>query len=219
VNPILFESLPYPDARQITTIWDFGNGGARLGVTFGTYRELVQRRNSFDAIAAMKQWQPTMTGSAEPERLEGQRVSASYFRVLGVSPALGLDFNSSDDRLNGPNVVVISDGLWQRRFHGEGAIVGRQVTLNDTSFTVIGVMPRAFENVLSPKAEIWSPLQYDSSLPSFEGREWGHHLRIVGRLRPAPDLIRPDGNSTRSPTLRCRTFRGRPTHLLKVVCW
>src|ERR1700754_2668187 len=188
VKPILFESLPYPDARQITTIWDFDNGGARLAVTFGTYRELVQRRNSFDAIAAMRQWQPTMTGSAEPERLEGQRVSASYLRVLGVSPALGLDFDSSDDRLNGPNVVVISDGLWQRRFHGEGTIVGRQVTLNDNSFTVIGVMPRAFENVLSPKAEIWSPLQYDSSLPSFEGREWGHHLRIVGRLRPGVGL-------------------------------
>jgi putative ABC transport system permease protein len=68
------------------------------------------------------------------------------------------------------------------------AIVGRQVTLNDTSFTVIGVMPRAFENVLSPKAEIWSLLQYDSSLPSFEGREWGHHLRIVGRLRPGVGL-------------------------------
>jgi len=184
VNPILFESLPYPHAREITTIWDFGNAGSRLGVTFGTYQEVAQRIRSFDAVAVVKPWQPSMTGSAEPERLEGQRVSASYFRVLGVSPALGLDFNSSDDRLNGPNVVIISDGLWQRRFHGEGAIVGRQVTLNDTSFTVIGVLPRAFENVLSPRAEVWSPLQYDSSLPSFQSREWGHHLRMVARLKP-----------------------------------
>ena len=109
-------------------------------------------------------------------------MSASYFQVLGVSPALGLNFDSSDDRVNGPNLVIISEGLWQRRFNGEGTIVGRQVTLNSSNFTVIGVMPRAFENVLAPKVEVWSLLQYDASLPSFEGREWGHHLRMVGRL-------------------------------------
>jgi putative ABC transport system permease protein len=197
VKPILFESLPYPDAGRITTIWDFGNGGSRLAVTFGTYHELSQRSRSFEATAVIKPWQPTMTGSAEPERLEGQRVSAGYFRALGVSPALGLDFNSSDDRPNGPDLVIISDALWQRRFHGEGAIIGRQVTLNDTSFTVIGVMPRAFENVLAPKVEAWSLLQYDSSMPSFQGREWGHHLRMVGRLKPGvgTDQIRSELNT------------------------
>src|SRR5215213_1337636 len=185
VNPILFESLPYPDASQLVTISDdFGSINSSVGVTFGTYKELVQRSRSFTAIAVVKSWQPAMTGLTEPEKLDGQRVSASYFHVLGVSPALGLNFNSSDDRLNGPNVVIISEGLWQRRFNGEGAIVGRQVTLNGSNFTVIGVMPRAFENVLSPKVEVWSLLQYDASLPSFEGREWGHHLRMVGRLKP-----------------------------------
>ena len=83
-----------------------------------------------------------------------------------------------------PDLVIISEGLWQRRFNGESAIVGRQVTLNGSNFTVIGVMPRAFENVLSPKVEVWSLLQYDASLPSFEGREWGHHLQMMGRLKP-----------------------------------
>ena len=185
VNPILFESLPYPDAGQIVTISDdFGTSDSSVGMTFGTYYEFVQRSRSFTAITVVKPWQSAMTGPTEPERLEGQRVSASYFQVLGVSPALGSNFNSSDDRLNGPNLVIISEGLWQRRFNGEGAIVGRQVTLNGSSFTVIGVMPRAFENVLSPKTEVWSLLQYDASLPSFEGREWGRHLRMVGRLKP-----------------------------------
>lgn len=188
VNPILFESLPYPDAGQLVTISDdFGTTDSSVGMTFGTYRELMQRSRSFTAIAVVRPWQPAMTGPAEPERLEGQRVSASYFQVLGVSPALGLNFDSSDDRLNGPNLIIISEGLWQRRFNGEGAIVGRQVTLNGSSFTVIGVMPRAFENVLSPKAEVWTLLQYDSSLPSLEGREWGRHLRMVGRLKAGVD--------------------------------
>src|SRR5256885_12800550 len=73
VNPILFEPLPYPHAERITTVWDHGTEGSRLDVTFGTYRELVERSRAFDAIAVMKSWQPTIIGAAQPERLEGQR--------------------------------------------------------------------------------------------------------------------------------------------------
>jgi putative ABC transport system permease protein len=179
VNPILFEPLSYPYAYRVTMIWDFGPAGSRQDGTFGTYRELVERSHSFEAIAVTKPWQPTMTGPAEPERLDGQRVSASYFRVLGVPPALGRDFDSSDDRLNGPKVAILSDGLWQRRFGGDHTIIGRQITLDDNSYAVIGVMPSAFENVLAPASELWTPLQYDMSL----AQAWGHHLRMVGRLR------------------------------------
>ncbi len=182
VKPILFEPLPYPQANRITMIWDFAADGTRLYVTFGTYRELVARSRSFDALAVMRLWQPTLTNTAEPERLDGQRVSASYFRALGVPLALGRDFEAADDQFNGPKVAIISDKLWQRRFGSDPTIIGRQVTLDDNAFTVIGVMPRAFENVLAPTAELWTPLQYDPSLP-LQGREWGHHLRLVGRLR------------------------------------
>src|SRR5262245_51998148 len=160
VNPILFESLPYPQAGQVAMFWDHGPGGSRLDVTFGTYRELLERSHSFDAIAVMKPWQPTLTGPAEPDRLEGQRVSAGYFRVLGVRPVLGRDFDSSDDRMGGPRIAIISDGLLRRRFGGDPAIIGREVRLDDNSYTIIGVMPSAFENVLTPSAELWSPLQY-----------------------------------------------------------
>lgn len=181
VNPILFEPLPYPQAERVTMIWDHGADGSRLEVTYGTYRELAARSRSFDAIAAIKAWQPTLTGPAEPERLDGQGVSAGYFRVLGVQPALGRDFDSSADRLNGPRLAVLSDGLWRRRFSGDSAIIGRRIMLDGDSYTVTSVMPPKFENVLAPSADIWSLLQYDIS----EGRAWGHHLRIVGRLRPS----------------------------------
>jgi putative ABC transport system permease protein len=182
VNPILFEPLPYPHADRITMIWDFGNEGARVHVTFGTYRELLERSRSFDAMSVMRVWQPTLTGQTQPERFDGQRVSASYFRALGVSPALGSDFQESDDQLNGPAVVIISDGLWRRRFSEDATIVGQQITLDAKLYSVIGVMPRAFENVLAPAADIWSPLQYNTSLLP-DSREWGHHLRMVARLR------------------------------------
>jgi putative ABC transport system permease protein len=180
VNPILFEPLPYPHAGQIMMIWDIGSTGPPVEGTFGTYRELVERNHSFDAISVMKPWQPTFIGAAQPERLDGQRVSASYFRVLGVSPALGRDFQASDDQPNGPQVAILSDALWRRRFGGDSTIVGREVRLDDDSYTVIGVMPSGFDNVLAPSADLWSPLQYDMS----QGRAWGHHLRMVGRLQP-----------------------------------
>src|SRR3954469_22958471 len=171
------------------TIFEMLGGGSRLP-SFGTYTGLAERSRSFEAMAVMKPWQPAMVGIGEPELFEGQRVSAAYFRALGVLPALGRDFQDTDDQFNGPNVVILSDRLWHRRFAADPQIIGRQITLENSSsqlaignsFTVIGVMPKTFENVLAPSAELWAPLQYDRSLP-FDGREWGHHLRIVARLK------------------------------------
>jgi putative ABC transport system permease protein len=183
VNPILFEPLPYPHAGNIFVIDDYGTGGAPVDVTFGTYRELVQRSRSFDTLAVLKPWQPTITGTAEPERLSGQQVSAGYFRVLGLQPAVGRDFDQAEDRPGGAKTVIVSDALFRRRLGADSAVIGRTVTLDGTLFTVIGVLPRGFENVLSPSADVWTLLQYDPSLPSLDGREWGHHLRLIARLR------------------------------------
>jgi putative ABC transport system permease protein len=184
VNPILFEPLPYASAARIMTIWYAGADGSRTSQSFGTFRELELRSRSFEAIAVMKPWQPSLTGVGEPERIEGQRVSAGYLRVLGATTSLGRDFDPADDRVSGPNVMVISDALWKRRFAGDPSIVGRRITLDDQLYLVAGILPPRFENVLAPGAEVWSLLQYDASLPSAEGREWGHHLRMIARLRP-----------------------------------
>ena len=182
VNPILFEPLPYPDSSRIMVI-GYGRGGTGNGMqSFGTYLELAERARSFETIAAMKSWMPTMTGPSEPERLNGQMVTSGYFRSLGVAPAYGKDFQASDDRLHGPKVVIISDSLWHRRFGAGLAIVGEQIPLDDELYTVSGVMPHGFENVTGQSTEIWSLLQYDSALPP-ESREWGHHLKTIGRLR------------------------------------
>ena len=184
VNPILIEPLPYPHARGIEMIWYASEDGRRSPQAFHTYRELAERNHSFESVAVMKAWQPTITGESQPERLDGQQVSSEYFRVLGVLPALGRDFQTSDDVLHGPKVVILGNGLWRRRFGGDPAIIGSQVRLDDDNYTVLGVMPGAFENVLAPSAEVWSPLQYNKgNIASLETREWGHHLRMIARLR------------------------------------
>ena len=185
IKPILIDPLPYPNASRLTMLWEVRNDGAPMPVTFGTFYGLSQRNRSFDSIAVFKAWLPAAaatSGADRPERIAGQRVSVDFFRTLGVSPSLGRDFQASDDRYRGPNVAVLSDRLWRRRFGADAAIVGRQIRLDGELFTVIGVMPASFENVLNPSAEIWAPLQYDPSLP-FDGREWGHHLRLIGRLK------------------------------------
>jgi putative ABC transport system permease protein len=188
VNPILFEPLPYPHPERIMMVWDVFQG-ARSDVTFHTYREIARRNRSFDVLAILEPWQPTLVGLAEPERLDGQSVSYRYFRALGVAPEMGRDFQASDDAFRGPHVVILSYGLWQRRFGGDRAIVGRTVTLDGDSYTVIGVLGRGFEDVLGPRVEIWSPEQYDPGhITDTDTAEWGHHLRMVGRVRPGVSL-------------------------------
>jgi putative ABC transport system permease protein len=189
VNPILFKSLPYPHPDQIMAVFEMKDGGSRLP-SFATFTGISERSQSFSAVAAMKVWRPAMVGVGEPEFFWGQRVSVGYFRSLSVVPALGRDFQAADDQIHGPNVLILSDRLWRRRFGADPKIIGRAITLEtsrgfdaSSSYTVIGVMPVGFENVLSPTAELWAPLQYDASLP-LGGKEWGHHLSMIARLKP-----------------------------------
>jgi putative ABC transport system permease protein len=186
IKPILIDPLPYPHANRLMLLWEMRENGAPTPVTFGTFQGLSQRTASFDALAVFKPWQPAATATSQadrPERITGQRVSADYFRVLGIVPLLGRNFQATDDRFKGPNVIILNDSLWRRRFAADPSIVGKQVRLDDALYTVIGVMPRAYENVVNPSVEIWAPLQYDPSLP-FDGREWGHHLRLIARIKP-----------------------------------
>jgi putative ABC transport system permease protein len=189
VNPILFKSLPYPHPDQIMAVFEMKDGGSRLP-SFATFEGIAERSQSFNGIAAMKVWRPAMVGIGEPEFFWGQRVSVGYFRSLGVVPALGRDFQAADDQIHGPNVLILSDRLWRRRFGADPKIIGRAITLEtsrgfdaSSSYNVIGVMPVGFENVLSSAAELWAPLQYDASLP-LGGAEWGHHLSMIARLKP-----------------------------------
>lgn len=186
IKPILIDPLPLPRANRLVMIWERANNGQHIHVTFGSFTGLSERSTAFASMAVMKPWQPALAAGArqddKPERLEGQRVSANFFRTLGISPISGRGFEASDDRWRGPNVVILSDRLWHRRFAADANIIGSQIRLDDQPFTVIGIMPASFEDVLNPQADVWAPLQYNPALPA-DGREWGHHLRMVARLR------------------------------------
>jgi putative ABC transport system permease protein len=182
VNPVLFASLPYAHPDRLVSIDEIHANGSHSDGTYAMFREYLQRAHTFDAMAVSRPWRPTITGNDRPERLEGQRVSSGYFRVLGVVPIIGRDFQPADDRRNGQRVVLLSDAFWRRHLNGDPAVVGSDIRLDDELFTVIGVLPAAFENVVAPAAGVWTPLQYDDALPA-NGREWGHHLKTIARLQ------------------------------------
>ena len=193
LNPILLQPLPYPNASRLMMVWYAGPGGERIQQTFHTFRELATRSRAFESFAVLKPWQPTLNGVVRPERLEAERVSADYFRVLGVGPNVGRNFEAADDVPHGPRVVILSNSFWRRRFGGDRSVLGREIKLDDDSFTVIGVMPDGFDDVLAPSSQAWSPLQYEpGNIGSTDTREWGHHLRLVGRLKPGVSRTQAD---------------------------
>lgn len=181
VYAILLKPLPYSDGHQIMMIWEDYSDQHPIAVAYGTFQGLRRQNLTFESMAALKPWQPVLLHAGLMERLEGQQVSASYFHVLTVFPLLGRQFVPADDEPNAPKVVILSEQMWRTHLAASQAIIGKLLMLDGVPYTVIGVMPRSFENVLAPAAGVWTPLRYDQALPS-DGKEWGHHLRVVGRL-------------------------------------
>jgi predicted permease len=128
-------------------------------------------------------WAPNLTGAGEPERLAGARVSAAYLQTFGVQPALGRLFLGEEDAPGAPNVVVLSDGLWQRAFGGARDVLGSTVQLNGESYEVVGVMPPGFRDFFGRPRELWTTLRLppEEFVDTRRTNEW---LSLVARLGP-----------------------------------
>jgi putative ABC transport system permease protein len=206
VNPILFRALPYPEADRIVHVAERSKEGTDAGTGYATFVDVQRMARSFEAIAVSSQWQPTLQGGGDPERLDGQRVTQGFFSVLGIHPALGRDFTAEENIRGKHRVTILSHGLWQRRFGADPAILGRQVTFDGIAYTVVGVMPKTFESLLAPTAQLWAPLGYEVSLP------WAcrtcHHLVEYARLKPG---VTPDGALRELNLISARLVAAYPT--------
>jgi putative ABC transport system permease protein len=181
IEPVLLRPLPYPSPGKVAFVWERDRDGSRDNVGFQTIQDIGTQSRTIDQWAAIGSWEPTL-GDDRPERVVGDRVSWSYFRVLGVRPALGRDFLAEEDQPGHNAVVILSYGLWQRRYAGDSSIVGKLITVGSTPMSVAGVMPKSFDNVMSPTAEIWRVLGYAPTQP-FACRTC-HHLRMIVRVKP-----------------------------------
>jgi len=185
LHAVVLKPLPYPAPEQLVMLWEKEKDGSRSNVGYPTFYDWRSQSRSFDAMAAMSSWTPTLSGSSgEPESLEGASVTADFFRVLGVRPFLGRDFTADDDRPNQPRIAIISYGLWQRRFGSDPNLIGKPILLAGVERTVVGIMPPDFQSLLSSQKtpiEIWRPLAYQGEQPP--ACRGCRHLRAVGRIK------------------------------------
>jgi putative ABC transport system permease protein len=181
VNAVLLRPLPYPDSEQLAWVWlDNRREGIHEDIT--SYPNFVDWRDQnrvFEGMAGVRDAQFNLTGVGEPEELRGSNVSANFFDLMRLKPALGRGFTAEEEQEGRDGVVVLGHGLWQRRFGGEQKLLGQTISLNGRSFTVVGIMPPGFQ--FPAKVELWKPLAPDAQTRGARGAFW---LPVIGRLKP-----------------------------------
>jgi predicted permease len=188
VNKVLLQPLPFKNPNELVMIWE---NATHLGFPKNTpsaanFFDWRDQSTLFTGMAAMAPKDFNLTGVGEPERLDGRRVSANLFDLLGVQPRLGRGFLPEEDK-PGTRVVILSSGLWQRRFGSDPRIVGQSLNLNGESYSVIGVMPPGIElpGFDNWKDQLWVPIAFSSEEAQSRGN---HYLEVIARMKPGVTL-------------------------------
>ena len=203
VNTLLIRPLPFKDPASLVWIANHGDDG-KIGLSGQTlqvnhFLDLRAQNKSFSDMAAYFAFygvgDSRLTGAGQPERLTAVPVSENFFPLLGVQPQLGRLFTSEECEWHGPKAVLLSYGLWKRRFASDPAIVGRSLTLDDESVTVVGVLPASFDfgTIFAPgsRIDLYSPFPL-----SPETNRWGNTLAIVARLNPGATVQSAQAEAT-----------------------
>ncbi len=188
VDGVLIRALPYPNAERLVAIQEgnLSDGNARTPVSPGRLEDWQQLNRSFEAIAGSNQEVLIDTTEPIPERVPAAFVSPRFFSVLTSHPLLGRTFTSEEERFGGPRSIVISEGLWRRRFSADASVIGQTIVLDGRSYGITGVMPASFRYP-SAATEAWLPRQANSAL--LRMRE-ARFYTAIGRLRPGIPLDR-----------------------------
>src|SRR5206468_2711777 len=139
VHAVVLQPLPFHDPQQLVMVWEADRNGARNNMGYPTFNDWRAQNHSFEAMSAVADWNPTLAGAGEPQALVGSRVTADFFRVLGVKPTYGRDFTADDDRPDALRVVIISYGLWERSFNRDRSLVGKTIQLSGIERTLVGI--------------------------------------------------------------------------------
>jgi putative ABC transport system permease protein len=182
VNAVLLRPLPFDHSENLVFLSERNAVLEGMSISYPNFLDWRSQNNAFENIGVYRTQSYNLTGEGEPERLNAGLVSADLFTVLRVTAARGRVFNNDEDRASANPVVVLSTGLWQRRFGGDENIIGRSLTLDGRSFTVIGIMPPTFQ--FPTRAEMWTPVGLREKDPGWQSR--GNHpgLYAMARLKP-----------------------------------
>ena len=217
VNAILLRPLPYADPDRLVMVFEkrLAEGVLDNVVSPADFLDWSKMNGAFDGIAAMTEGNADLTGSGEPIRLAAGAVSPPFFGVLGVQPALGRTFRAEEAIVGQHHVVILSHGLWQRRFGSDASVVGRKIQLNGMPHEVVGVLPSTFE---FPNTELalWTPLALEGGhAGAVTGQSLSERLRAAEARRDARTRARGDG-SGRSPASKASI--PRPTAITARTC-
>jgi putative ABC transport system permease protein len=185
VNAVLLRPLPFADPERTVAVHLTSpqQSSWPAALSYLEFQDFRDQATSYSTLAAYTGRSLTLIGQGEPERVWGLRVTANLFPLLGFQPALGRGFRPEDEHLGAPGVILLDHDLWQRRYSGDPRILGRAITVNGRSHTVIGVMPPGFR-FRDSKEAAWIPL-----LPLAEDRQRGERtLDVLGRLAPGVTL-------------------------------
>jgi len=194
VNGVLLRPLPYKDPGRLVVAGERTPDFDMMSLSYPNFVDWREQSRSFEGIAAFNWQDCNMTGAGEPEHLSGKRVSASFFSVFGIPPALGRDFDPKEDRVGVSPVVMISGGLWKRRFGMSAEVVGKRLTLNGHGYTIIGVIPASFQ--YRGSADVYTLLgQWDDIMARL--REVHPGIHAVARLKPGVTLAQAQSEMSR----------------------
>src|ERR1700761_1277265 len=180
VDAALLEPLPYANPNRLMSVNESSIESPRWPLSYPDFLDWRRLNNSFSSLDIYTGAGFLLRAATDTEPVQGERVSGGFLMTLGVHPILGRDFNADEDRLGGPNVVILSYGAWNHRFGGRRDVIGQTVDLDNQTYTIIGVLPRSFTFAPSGNAEFWAPIntlsphQYSRTFYSFMG---------IGRLR------------------------------------
>jgi putative ABC transport system permease protein len=184
VNAVLLRPLPYPDADRIMVLNESSGPGQDYSVALPDYFDWQKDNTGFEHLAATHKESRNLSGipGRDPERVSCASVTRNFFNIIGLAPEIGRTFSEDEDRVGAPPVVIISDRLWRRAFNADPAVLGRGITLHDSSFTVIGVMP---PQVTSPQdTDVWLSMMRRSNNPAWMDRSHHPMIYVWGKLRP-----------------------------------
>jgi putative ABC transport system permease protein len=192
VDSILLRPLPLKDPERLVSVWEQTprDGIRQNQAAPANFFDLQTQNQVFEQIGAYGPDDVNLTGDGDPERLDGQVVTANVFSILGVPASLGRTFSPDEDQPGQEHVVVLSDALWQRRFNRDPSIINRAITLNGESFIVIGVMPRGFF-FPDREIELWTPWAME---PDQKAGRGDHYLTLVARLKQGTTLERANAD-------------------------
>ena len=180
VNAVLLRPFPYQAPERLVILQERVSGPG-FSPSYPNFVDWRTQNTTFDSIAAVRGNESfNFTGAGEPERLQGRLVSAEFFSTLGIKPMPGRDFLAEDDRPGASPAAILSYGFWQRRFGGDESIIGKQLTLNNQSFTVVGITPQDFQ--FGAEADVSVPIGL--SAERFRARGSDPGTGVVARLRP-----------------------------------